>query len=261
MGWRKYPWIAVKLFALAYIFVGGGILAVLMRLVMPLIPGDRQMRTQRCIRCVFRGYLQTLQYLGMLTLSVRGQDRLQASGGKIVIANHPSLLDVVALMAQVPQAQCIVKYQLWDHWFLGPLMRAAGYIRNNLEPEELLQACKKALSGGHTLIIFPEGTRTPRDGMPRFQRGVANIALLTQAPIQTVIIRCTPPFLYKGERWWQAPPRYPHMSLSAGICVEKEFYTGLGQRSIATRKLIDYLENYYHTACEKAANGGSGNRA
>lgn len=260
MGWRKYPWVAAKLFALAYIFAGGGLLALIMRVLMPFLPGNRQERTQRSICAVFRGYLNTLHRIGMLTFTVNGEECLQASGGKIVIANHPSLLDVVALMSRIPRAQCIVKHQLWDHWFLGHLMRTAGYIRNDLEPEALLEACRKALADGHTLIIFPEGTRTQPDSLPHFQRGVANIALLTQTPIQTVIISCTPPILYKGERWWQAPASRPELRLTAGICIESAFYAALGQRSIATRKLIDYLENYYHTHCEKTANGGSGNR-
>ncbi|MGB8600665.1 MAG: lysophospholipid acyltransferase family protein [Rhizomicrobium sp.] len=251
MGWRKYPWLAGKLFALAFIFAGGGALAVVMRLLLPLMPGSQQERTQRIIRTIFRGYLWMLQALGMLTFSVSGTEKLQACAGKIVIANHPSLLDVVALMALIPRAQCIVKHQLWDHWFLGRLMRTAGYISNTLEPEALIEACRQTLADGQTLIIFPEGTRTPAGSKPHFHRGVANIAILAEAPIQTVIINCTPAILYKGEPWWQVPSQRPLLQLKVGECLDKNFYSQFGRRSIATRKLMDYLENYYHAHCEK----------
>jgi 1-acyl-sn-glycerol-3-phosphate acyltransferase len=252
MGLAKYPWLIGKLFALAFIFGGGGVLAVGLIVLSPLIPGNRQERTQRCIRGIFRGYLWMLKFLGMLTLCVDGKEMLAAGGGRIVIANHPSLLDVVALMALIPRAQCIVKHQLWNHWFLGRLMRTAGYIRNDLDPELLVDACRLALADRRSLIIFPEGTRTILGGGVHFHRGFANIATLTGAPIQTVVISCRPNVLYKGEPWWRVPPAKPVLRLSAGECLDGNFYSRYGQRSIAARRLLEYLENYY---CEKTANG------
>lgn len=245
MGWGRYPWLVGKLFALAYIFVGGGILAAVMIVVRPFLASRSDERVRASIGKVFRGYLWALQRLRMLDFDFAGMAQLKQCAGKVVVANHPCLLDVVAVMAIVPNAQCIVKHQLWNHWFLGHLMRAAGFIRNDLPPEELVDACGRALAAGFNLVVFPEGTRTTLGRAVRFHRGFANVALMTGAPIQTVVIACTPTILYKGEPWWRIPPTKPKLRVSAGICLDQDFYSRFGARGIASRKILDYLEHYY----------------
>jgi len=246
MYWLKYPWLLLgKLVALAFIFIGGGVLAVMVLPSLALMPGNRRERTQLYVHKSFRLYLRALQFFGLIRLQVIGPEKLRESGGKMIIANHPSLLDVVILMALIPQVQCIVKHELWRHRFLGILMRQAGYIRNDLDPEKLVAACKASLDEGRCLIIFPEGTRTPPGTLPRFQRGFANIATLTKAPIQLVFIACTPPFLFKGEPWWHYPSQRPFFQIVVGECLDAQAYSLYDQRSIAARKLVESLELYY----------------
>ena len=124
-------------------------------------------------------------------------------------------------------------------------MRKAGFIRNDLDPELLIAECKKSLECGKSLIIFPEGTRTPLGCLPHFQRGFANIATLTSAPIQLVLITCTPPFLYKGAPWWHAPSRPSLFKVEIGESLDAGSYLLYGERSIAARKLVESLELYY----------------
>lgn len=252
MGIGKYPWLIGKLIALAFIFIGGGLLAVLIIAASWIAPINKAARTRIYIRRIFYGYLQMLQFLRMLDLTVAAKAELAASGGRIIIANHPCLLDIVALIAFVPKAQCIVKAKLWHHWFLGQLMRTAGYIRNDLPPEQLIAACKQSLDAKDSLIIFPEGTRTIPGRPVQFMRGFANIATMVDAPILAIVINFTPIVLYKGEPWWRIPPRKPQMSLSAGTCLDARFYTRFPQRSIACRRVVEYLQTYYR---ENAVDG------
>ena len=204
--------------AFAFIFFGGGLLAAaVLPMVLMMKDGQRE-RVQLLIHFMFRFYLLCLPRLGLLSLEFEGVERLRKPGGRLVIANHPSLLDVVMLMALIPDAQCIVKHQLWEHRLLGPLMRRAGYIRNDLEPEALLAACRESLNKGQKLIIFPEGTRSEPGQPPRFRRGFANLATLTKASIQPVVITCDPPTLIKGEPWWRIPSvQAGHPSFCGGM--------------------------------------------
>jgi len=245
MGWLKYPWLLGKLFALVFIFVGGGVLATLVTPVVLLAKQDRQKRTQDLVQLMFRLYLWLLQVTQLIVLRVECVEALRTSKGTIIVANHPSLLDVVVLMAYIPRAQWIIKHELWNHRFLGCLMRSAGYIRNDLEPEALMASCQRALAAGRCLIIFPEGTRTPLGKTPRFQRGFANIAFLMQAPVQAIAITCAPAVLYKGEPWWKVPLKQPVFCFLLGPSLDKGFYLRYKQRSIAVRRLVEYLESYY----------------
>ncbi|HEY1723638.1 MAG TPA: lysophospholipid acyltransferase family protein [Magnetospirillaceae bacterium] len=237
--------------AFACIFFGGGVLAVTVLPIIALASGHRRDHAQAVIRALFRIYIKALQALGLIRLEIEGVERLEAAGGRMIIANHPSLLDVVMLMALIPRAQCIVKHELWEHRFLGPVMRRAGYIRNDLAPEDMVAACRASLQAGDSLIIFPEGTRSRSNHPVLFRRGFANLATLMGAPIQPVLITCDPPTLIKGEPWWHIPPRRPLFRLVVDECMNVDDYMKYPYRSIAARRLVKFFENYY---AEKLAN-------
>ena len=231
--------------AFAFIFAGGGLLAATVLPCLALWPGDPRERSQRVIRATFRFYLATLQAIRLIRLKTEGLDRLADSGGAIVIANHPSLLDVVMLMAFIPRSQCIVKHQIWTSLLLGGLVRRAGYIRNDLDGEQMLAVCRDSLARGAALIIFPEGTRSQPGALPRFQRGFANLALLTGAPVLPVLITCDPPTLTKGEAWWTVPERRPVFRLRVGAMVDTAALAGTAPRALAARRLVLGLEQRY----------------
>jgi 1-acyl-sn-glycerol-3-phosphate acyltransferase len=238
-------------FAFACFFLGGSVLAAVVFPVLAWFPHYRRQHLQRVIRAVFRFYLGMLQGLGLIRLQIEGQKRLGSCRGRLIIANHPSLLDVVMLMALTPNAQCIIKHELWNNRFLGRVMRRAEYIRNDLDGEALIDVCRRALDEGANIIVFPEGTRSRPGIMPRFHRGFANIATLTQAEILPVVITCTPPTLMKGERWWVVPPTRPTFRIAVGECLESDRYLTDRYRSMDSRRLVARMEAYY---AERLAN-------
>ncbi len=130
----------------AFIFFGGGLLAVTLLPLLSLLPGHRHGRAQKIIHIMFRLCVCLLQVFGVAKLQIVGRDKLVAAPGRIIVANHPSLLDVVLLMALIPKSQCVVKHELWHHPLLGALMRQAGYIRNDMESGMLAAACQASLA-------------------------------------------------------------------------------------------------------------------
>lgn len=242
-------------FAFALLFGGGAVLALtafpLVHLVTPPGPKRRE-RNQRLIHWVFRFYLRMLLVLRIIDLDVVAGERLSGGAGGMIVANHPSLLDVVLLMALVPRAQCIVKKELWDSPYLGKVVRGTGYIRNDLEPEALLDACRQALEAGDSLIVFPEGTRTVPGEPMRLRRGFANIATLLGAELQLVTITCMPATLIKGEPWWAVPQQRPRFRVEVGDRIDAKDWLGGQHRSLAARKLVRFIEQYY---AERLAHG------
>jgi 1-acyl-sn-glycerol-3-phosphate acyltransferase len=242
-------------FSFAALFGGGAILALIVFPIVQLFTPAGQLkrtRNQWLIHKLFQFYLGMLKFLGLLTITIEGADRLAAPGGRMIIANHPSILDVVLIMSLTPRTQCIVKKELWENRYLGGTMRGAGYLRNDLDPEQMIEACRQSLSDGECLIIFPEGTRTTPGQPLKFQRGFANIATILETPIQLVTITCDPPTLVKGEKWWTVPQRRPHFRLHVGDCIDPKDWARDEIRSLATRRLVRFLENYY---TERLAHG------
>lgn len=234
--------------AFAAMGLGGCVLAFLVIPVATCLIQDGARRTdraQRIIRASFRFYVDLLRRAGVIRLDMVGADKLERCRGKLIVANHPTLLDVVLIMSLVPRAQCVVKHQLWRNPFLRHIVEAAGYIRNDHDPEIFVEACRATLGAGNNLIIFPEGTRTAPGRLPQFQRGFAHIATLTGSDLQLVVITCAPLTLVKGQRWYDIPERAPLYRIEIDEQVETSRFATYA-RPLAVRKLVTYLESYYH---------------
>ena len=245
----NYLWrLAATGLAFVVMGVGGIVLALGIVPLATLATRDRRVRArraQRISRDSFRLYLLMLRGLGVIRLEVVGAENLAACHGHLIVANHPTLLDVVLIMALVPNAQCVVKHQLWRNPFLGPVVRTAGYIRNDGNAEAFIGACRGALAAGSNLIIFPEGTRSVPGQRLRFQRGFAHIATLTGANLQLVAITCRPITLVKGQPWYIIPDHPPTFRVEIDQRLEMTPFLAAGARALGARKLVSHLESYY----------------
>jgi len=205
---------------------------------------ERIARTRRLLAASSRCFIALLRLLGVIELAVAGRDRLERLRGAVVVANHPSLLDVVLLLSLIPNAQCVVKHQLWRNPFLRRVVAAAGYIRNDQPAEAFLACCVASLRAGQNLLIFPEGTRT-RPGRPvRLQRSFANIAAAAAAEIQVVTIRCQPTTLIKGSPWYDIPERRVRYDIAAAHRIPMDDRPEL-PRALRARRLATALQLFY----------------
>jgi len=214
--WR----IAATGFCFALFGLGG---MIVLCLVFPLLwllvwQRERRQTLARDIVCLsFRFFCKVMTTVGVISYEVRGQEKLQRRG-LLVVANHPSLIDVVMLISLIRQPDCVVKASAWRNPFmLGPVS-LCGFIRNQDGPQ-LVEDCIASVRNGSNLIIFPEGTRTRIDAMRErqvnpLQRGAANIAVRGRLPLTPVVITVTEPMLTKQQPWYQAPKRRPHFVLT-----------------------------------------------
>lgn len=134
----------------------------------------------------FRRFLGILAVIDASLLKIDSRKDFKNIKGKIVIANHPSLLDFVYLMSLMPNSTCIVRGGLIKTP-LGGVIRQA-YITNTTEFDDVLVECKKLTDQGCNVIIFPEGTRSPRHGQNSYKKGAARIALYCGCDIQPLFI-------------------------------------------------------------------------
>lgn len=223
----------------------------------------RQRLARSYIRSLFGSFLSFIQFLGVVSLDIDERTRvaLAAERGSVVVANHPSFIDVLVLISLIEQTNCVVKRALWHNPLLSWGVRLAGYIPSG-EPEALFEACNAALRRNETVIVFPEATRT-RPGEPvRLQRGAANIALHADAAIRLVRIRCEPPLLAKGVKWYQVPDTRPCLALRVGGSVRaREFLVAGELRNAAARRLTLVLQQELSRDISSDESPGAGTQA
>jgi 1-acyl-sn-glycerol-3-phosphate acyltransferase len=122
----------------------------------------------------------------------------------VIVANHPSMLDAMLLLSLIPNAVCIMKRSLTRVPIVSGFARAAGYIPQADAPEMVVSAAD-ALSSGASIIIFPEGTRSPHGTLGEFRRGAARIAVEAKVPLELFVLEMNPVVLGRGAGWLRPP--------------------------------------------------------
>jgi len=196
--------------AFAAFFCGAALLGwVVLRLV-HLAPGSltqRQRRCQRLVRATWICFHDYLRWVGLVDFD-RARQAIPVRAPAIVIANHPTLIDITALTVAVGPACIVAKKALFANPLVGPLLRACGHIAVGLPGDGTQLAVDQAearLRAGHVVIMFPEGTRSPVGGLGRFRLGAFELARRTGVPILPVRITAEPPALWKGLPWYSIP--------------------------------------------------------
>lgn len=242
-----YYW---RLIATAISFLSFGLGCLCLRLVIfPLLsclPGDAVRHRERArytVSLLFWLFIRFMARMGVLTYDVQGAERL-GRPGQMIIANHPSLIDVVFLIGLVRNANCVVKQSLWQNTFTRSPVRATQYISND-GSIDMLDNAADALQQGQTLIIFPEGTRTQPGFAPAFHRGAASIALRGAKILTPVVINVSPTTLTKAEPWYRIPKRRVHFSFRVGADIDPTTFAALGPPPKASRLLNDYVHDYF----------------
>ncbi len=242
-GWR--------IFATGFCFCVFGLAGIGMAfLAHPLIclryrsPERRALAAKAAIHHILRAMVRLMSAVGVVSYEVHGRERLRRSG-LLVIANHPSLIDAVFLIALIEQADCIVKGSLSHNPFVRGPIRAAGYICNDSGPR-MVEDCIHSVRSGNNLIVFPEGTRTPLDRLVKLRRGAGNIAVRGGIDLTPVRIRSTRPMLTKGKKWYHVPVCKPHFILEVGEDIPvQRFLDEKISKTLAARKLTEFLANYF----------------
>jgi 1-acyl-sn-glycerol-3-phosphate acyltransferase len=114
----------------------------------------------------------------------------------VVMANHQSYLDVLALYHALPRCfGFVAKRQLFAVPFFGGVMRALGCISidrtKHVEAFAVMRDAARIVAAGTTIAVFPEGTRSPGDRILRLKKGPFYLAQLAGVPTVPIGIRGT----------------------------------------------------------------------
>ncbi|MCK5889636.1 MAG: 1-acyl-sn-glycerol-3-phosphate acyltransferase [Methylococcales bacterium] len=243
----NYVW---RLFATGFSFVAFGVGGLLLSVfIFPVIRGvsadqqQKERRSQLSVHTSFYVFIGLMHRLGVMTYDIKGLEQLNRPG-QLIIANHPTLIDIVFLISRLPYASCIVKDALWKNPFIKGSVSNTGYISNG-QSEQMIQDCARYLQDGGILVIFPEGTRSVKGADYRFQRGAARIALQAKTVLTPVTIRCTPSTLTKQEKWYQIPHCRFHLEMCVGDDIVLDDFLAIEPKTVAVRRLNYYLQDYF----------------
>ena len=162
----------------------------------------------------------------------------------VFVANHTTLVDVTAILSQVPNVCCVAKPTISSSPFVGRLLSLCGFIDAGATVEQRAQMVDVAVSrlaDGCHVLVFPEGSRSPEGSMSRFQRGAFEIACRARVPVVPLVLRCDPSALRKDQRVWQQPDTMATLTVDVDDPVDPAAF------GFASRRMRAFVEAHYRS--------------
>ena len=130
--------------------------------------------------------------ISLVRIEVRGREKLDRSTSYVIVANHQGAYDIFLIYGYLGHKfKWMMKSSLRRIPFVGAACAAAGFIfvdRSGKGLRETLAAAEKILTGGMSLVVFPEGSRTPDGKIHRFKKGAYQIADDLSLPVVPLTI-------------------------------------------------------------------------
>jgi 1-acyl-sn-glycerol-3-phosphate acyltransferase len=182
---------------------------------LPLVvlwPGSRATRMRRAHRTTQLGFRlfhfcsRVLRlYHPTTAFTVARPPGVPADVPVVLVANHPTLCDTTSIVARFPRVVAVAAAGFANNPVLGRVLRLCGFVPVG---GRMIQDCEERLRMGFDVLIFPEGTRSPREGgLHPFQRGAFELAARAKVPVVLIKLTCSPPALSKRLPIWKHPDR------------------------------------------------------
>ncbi|MEE8202046.1 MAG: lysophospholipid acyltransferase family protein [Candidatus Acidoferrales bacterium] len=148
-------------------------------------------------------------WLAGIRFDVRGRENIPRDRACVYMSNHQSNIDPPLMFVLLPpRIAFIAKKDVFAVPVLGKAMHLADFVPiDRYDPEAARAAVEEALKHlrpGVSLIVYPEGTRSPDGRLQRFKHGVFVLALRAQAPIVPITVIGAEAIMPKKK--WQIYP-------------------------------------------------------
>lgn len=200
--------------------------------------------SQSFARRVLRGLFRFFVWFGGKTrlfrveVSEEDRRRFSALSGAVVVSNHQTLIDAVILISLLGDSVCVTKEAISRNPFMRAVARSILVVNDG--PVAVIRQTVRYLSDGVNVLVFPEGTRIPKNAPKHeFRRGAAHIALQSMAPVETVFIDCDAGVLAKGQPWWDVGDHTVTYRVTGKGVIDPDDFPGIvpaaGSRLIASK--------------------------
>jgi 1-acyl-sn-glycerol-3-phosphate acyltransferase len=154
-------------------------------------------------RCITH-WARTSLALAGLRVHIEGQERLNPQNTYIFMPNHASFLDTLLAFAYIPgESRNIIKEEVFSIPLWGLVLRWSRHIPLDREnPWKALKSLRQAadlLKEGISVVVFPEGTRTPNGEIQEFKTALFILPIRSRIPVVPVLIEGTFQALKRGS--------------------------------------------------------------
>ena len=236
---RKLPWTLGRSLRTGFIFVVF-LLAMLVLTVWTFflfLGGSTPRKREKYRRGLMRTARLAMKAIPGCPYTLSNPHGEDFSKPAVYICNHQSHLDVLPILALHPKVILLTNEWVWNSPFYGYLIRKAEFYPVMEGLEKNLAHMKDLVARGYSIVIFPEGTRSPDCRIQRFHRGAFVSARELGLPILPLYI----------HGFGYALPKHDFLLRKAGLYMEigERFEVPEGDIAAFTRKVRHDYEREY----------------
>jgi 1-acyl-sn-glycerol-3-phosphate acyltransferase len=179
---RAYTFLTIPAFGILYLFTG-----VIIIIGLPVV----FLKMRGAVRLLMRFWAKSVFLIIGKKLHIEGAERIEKGGKYLLIANHSSLFDIIAITSFFPGISWFGHERLLKIPVFSQVLKMTDYvpmkktsIRNTKEMINRLIKKSKA----HTIAIFPEGTRSLNGKVSDFYRGFIHVLRASEISILPVTL-------------------------------------------------------------------------
>ena len=156
-------------------------------------PFDRRKRLLHQFTCFWASLYTWLN--PAWRVHVEGRDKIRARTTYVMVANHQSLLDILVLFRLFAHFKWVSKIENFRIPFIGWNMSLNGYVKlkrgDRQSIGEMMSTCSRVLDDGSSIMMFPEGTRSPDGRLRDFKHGAFSLAQGSGCPLLPILVEGT----------------------------------------------------------------------
>jgi 1-acyl-sn-glycerol-3-phosphate acyltransferase len=182
-----------------YYGLGGVLMSVFCLTFMKILPLKEETKIKGfryLISKFMKSVLYTNPFVSKKVVNIHNEDFKKPA---VIIANHSSFLDILAVGMLSPKIIYLVSDWVYNSPIFGATVRKAGFYPVSEGLEGGLEHLRKKIDEGYSLMVFPEGTRSESNQVKRFHKGAFYLAEHFNLDIIPILIHGTSEALPKGD--------------------------------------------------------------
>jgi 1-acyl-sn-glycerol-3-phosphate acyltransferase len=200
---NRFPWTASgifkSVFSLSY-FALGSLIVTGCGLILVKWNPFKNGKAKTFYHRILAAYTWSVLYImGNVKKKIINPGKEAFSKPAVLIANHQSFLDILVMTRLHPKVILLTNDWVWNSPLFGKLVKLAGYYPVARGIENGISELQEKVRAGYSIVVFPEGTRTPDARIRRFHKGAFFLAEKLQLDLLPVLIHGTAYTMSKGD--------------------------------------------------------------
>jgi 1-acyl-sn-glycerol-3-phosphate acyltransferase len=169
-------------------FIAGSFVLTVVGLILKLVPIEKK-KIRVFYHSLISAFARLLIYMEIgLKKKIINKDPQTFARASVIVSNHSSFLDILLTTMLHPKLILLTNRWVWNSAIFGGVVRLADYYPVMEGVEDSVQQLEDRIREGYSVVVFPEGTRTPDGQITRFHKGAFYIAEVFNIPVRPLLI-------------------------------------------------------------------------